>query len=185
MNSTQAKQTSETSTHRARDGGVDLGATEETPTLMLVFEAIRQIHDAGGEPTRERIVAMTGLKPTTVDDRIKVLRGEGMISPLKQCYRPLHQHVAAQAVSCTVMPNGIYKIEKGDEVMTLVPAEARQLAPMLAGKALEASALERVQEMEARMVEMAQQLREVDRRYRALKASQSGNVAQQQLQLTS
>lgn len=49
------------------------------------------------------------------------------------------------------MPNGVYKIEKGDEVMTLVPAEARQLAPMLADKALEASALERVQEMEVRM----------------------------------
>lgn len=46
-------------------------------------------------------MTMTGLKPTTVDDRIKVLRGEGMISPLKQCYWPMHQHVAAQAVSCT------------------------------------------------------------------------------------
>lgn len=137
MNSTQAKQTSGTSTHRARDGGVDLGTTEETPTLMLVFEAIRQIHDAGGEPTRERIVAMTGLKPTTVDDRIKVLRGEGMISPLKQCYRPLHQHVAAQAVSCTAMADGVLKIEKGDQLLTLVPAEARQLGSMLAGKALE------------------------------------------------
>lgn len=184
MNSTQAQHTSGSSTHRARDGGVDLGATEETPTLMLVFEAIRQIHDAGGEPTRERIVAMTGLKPTTVDDRIKVLRGEGMISPLKQCYRPLHQHVAAQAVSCTVMPNGIYKIEKGDEVMTLVPAEARQLAPMLAGKALEASALERVQEMEARMVEMAQQLREVQRRYKALKDFKPTTSTQQLLELS-
>ena len=184
MNSTQAQQTSGTSTYRTRDGGVDLGVPEETPTLMLVFEAIRQIHDAGGEPTRERIVAMTGLKPTTVDDRIKVLRGEGMISPHKQCYRPLHQHVAAQAVSCTVMPNGVYKIEKGDEVMTLVPAEARQLAPMLAGKALEASALERVQEMEARMVEMAQQLKEIDRRYKALKAAKAGSAAQQSLQLS-
>lgn len=183
MNSTQAQQTSGTSTHRARDGGVDLGTTEETPTLMLVFEAIRQISDAGGEPTRERIVAITGLKPTTVDDRIKVLRGEGMISPHKQCYRPLHQHVAAQAVSCTVMPNGVYKIEKGDEVMTLVPAEARQLAPMLAGKALEASALERVQEMEARMVEIGQQLRDVQRRYKALKDAKNGCLTQQSLEL--
>ncbi|KGG90971.1 hypothetical protein P245_14505 [Comamonas thiooxydans] len=147
----------------------------------MVFEAIRQIHDAGGEPTRERIVALTGLKPTTVDDRIKVLRGEGMISPLKQCYRPLHQHVAAQAVSCTVMPNGIYKIEKGDEVMTLVPAEARQLAPMLAGKALEASALERVQEIEARMVEMARTLQETERRYKALYKKRVTNLDQQLL----
>ncbi|WP_216361045.1 hypothetical protein [Comamonas thiooxydans] len=162
---------------------MDLGTTEETPTLMLVFEAIRQIHDAGGEPTRERIVAMTGLKPTTVDDRIKVLRGEGMISPLKQCYRPLHQHVAAQAVSCTVMPNGVYKIEKGDEVMTLVPAEARQLAPMLAGKALEASALERVQEVEARMVEMARALREAERRYKAFSKRNFVNQDQQELEM--
>lgn len=185
MNSTQAKQTSGTSTHRARDGGVDLGTTEETPTLMLVFEAIRQIHDAGGEPTRERIVAMTGLKPTTVDDRIKVLRGEGMISPLKQCYRPLHQHVAAQAVSCTAMADGVLKIEKGDQLLTLVPAEARQLGSMLAGKALEASALERVHEMEARMVEMAQQVRDVERRYKALKAIKLDAGAQQTLALMS
>lgn len=185
MNSTQAKQTSGTSTHRARDGGVDLGTTEETPTLMLVFEAIRQINDAGGEPTRERIVAMTGLKPTTVDDRIKVLRGEGMISPHKQCYRPLHQHVAAQAVSCTAMADGVLKIEKGDQLLTLVPAEARQLGSMLAGKALEASALERVHEMEARMVEMAQQVRDVERRYKALKAIKLDAGAQQTLALMS
>ena len=63
--------------HTAPVTGRDVGATEEAPTLMQVFEAIRPINDAGGEPTRERIVAMTGLKPTTVDDRIKVLRGEG------------------------------------------------------------------------------------------------------------
>lgn len=81
------------------------------------------------------------------------------------------------------MPNGIYKIEKGDEVMTLVPAEARQLAPMLAGKALKASVLERVQEMEARMVEMAQQVGDVERRYKALKASKSESVLQQSLEL--
>ena len=57
MNSTQAKQTSGTSTHRARDGGVDLGTTEETPTLMLVFEAIRQIHDAGALlPHQQRVL---------------------------------------------------------------------------------------------------------------------------------
>ena len=183
MNSTQAQHNSGTSTHRARDGGVDLGTTEETPTLMLVFEAIRQINDAGGEPTRERIVAMTGLKPTTVDDRIKVLRGEGMISPHKQCYRPLHQHVAAQAVSCTAMADGVLKIEKGDQLMTLVPAEARELGSLLQGKALETSALERVREMESRMVEMAQQLREIDRRYKALKAVKSESGAQQTLAL--
>lgn len=81
------------------------------------------------------------------------------------------------------MPNGVYKIEKGDEVMTLVPAEARQLAPMLAGRALEASALARVQEMEARMVEMPQQLREMDRRCKALKASRVENLAQRSLEL--
>ncbi|MFN3735108.1 hypothetical protein [Comamonas testosteroni] len=75
--------------HTAPVTGRDVGATEEAPTLMQVFEAIRPINDAGGEPTRERIVAMTG----TVDDRIKVLRGERMISLQKQCYRPLHQHV--------------------------------------------------------------------------------------------
>jgi hypothetical protein len=72
----------------------------------------------------------------------------------------------------------IYKIEKGDEVMTLVPAEARQLAPMLAGKALEASALERVQEMETRMVEMAQQVRDVERRYKALRHLSRGTRQQ-------
>ncbi|AIJ46235.1 hypothetical protein O987_10555 [Comamonas testosteroni TK102] len=37
--------------------------------------------------------------------------------------------------------------------------------------------------MEARMVEMPQQLREMDRRYKALKASRVENLAQRSLEL--
>lgn len=56
--------------------------------------------------------------------------------------------------------------------MTLVPAQARQLAPMLVGT-----------ELEVLMVEVAQQLRDIDRRYKALKATKADCSAQQPLAL--
>lgn len=158
--------------HRAQDGGVDLGVTEEgASSLFRVFDAIRELHMAGERPTRERIIALTGLKPTTVDDRIKALRGEGLITSEKQSYTPLEQHAPAQAVSVTVLPDGRYKLERGDDVVLLVPAEARQVGQLFAGKSMEASALERAQELQAQVLMQAQQLREAQRKLDAMVAT--------------
>lgn len=164
-----APKTVEALRHRAKDGGVDLGVAEQgASSLFRVFDAIRELHSAGSSPTRERIVEITGLKPTTVDDRIKALRGEGLISHEKQCYMPLEQFAPAEAISMTVLPSGMYKLEKGYAVMELNPAEARAAGQLLAGKAMEASALERIQELQALVLSQAMQLRESKRHITAL-----------------
>lgn len=160
-----APKTVEALRHRAKDGGVDLGVTEQgASSLFRVFDAIRELHSAGERPTRERIVEITRLKPTTVDDRIKALRGEGLISHEKQCYMPLEQFAPAEAISMTVLPNGMYKLEKGYSVMELNPSEARAAGQLLAGKAMEASALERIHELQALVLLQAQQLKDAQRK---------------------
>lgn len=171
-----APKTAQALRHRAKDGGVDLGVSEQgASSLFRVFDAIRELHSAGERPTRERIVEITGLKPTTVDDRIKALRGEGLISHEKQCYLPLEQFAPAEAISMTVLPNGMYKLEKGYAVMELNPSEARATGQLLAGKAMEASALERIHELQAIVTQQAQQLRETRRQNAALAATMRKN----------
>lgn len=143
--------------HRAKDGP-GTPAPEKENTLFRVYESIRDICDAGEVPTRERIIAVSGLPTTTVDDRIKTLRALELISPEKQSYKPLHRHGPAQAVSLTALDDGTYKVEKGDQVMMLVPSEARRLGTLLAGKSLEASAMERVHELESLVLHQSQQM---------------------------
>ena len=114
--------------HKTPGGNPDTGAVEAVPTLTQVYEAIRQLHEAGEEPTRDRIHKMTGLNLTTVDDRIKVLRGEGMIAAVKQCYRPVHQHGPARDVVIVHLNDGRTLVEIGEHVLHLVRPEAARLA---------------------------------------------------------
>lgn len=169
--------------HKTAGGNPDTGAVESVPTLTQVFEAIRQIHDAGGEPTRERIHQITGLKLSTVDDRIKVLRGEGMIAMAKQCYRPVHAHAPARDVIIAHLNNGMTMLEVGPYVLHLVPAEAHRIAQALAGKAMEYTALERFQELQGQLLEEAARRRELEREVKALKSHRRVDIRQGDLLL--
>lgn len=159
-------------------------AEPSAPTLMRVFEVIRQIHDAGGEPTRERIGEISGLKLTTVDDRIKELRREGYITPQKQCYRPTTLHAPARACSVTALTDGMTKIEFGDDMMTLVPAEARELGLALQGKALEATALQAHHTLNTALIELATKLRKQEQEMASMRAAlASAGVSTPQMSL--
>lgn len=114
---------------------------EAVPSLLLVLECIKELDEQGIAPTRDLIAQKTGLTLTTVDDRIKVLRGEQIISQQAHCYRPTVRHAPSQPVSATCMGDGAMKIEKGDVVMELTPAEARNLGKLLMGSANESPAL--------------------------------------------
>ncbi|HBK00676.1 MAG TPA: hypothetical protein DDZ62_12410 [Delftia acidovorans] len=155
--------------HKTAGGNPDTGAVEAVPTLTQVYEAIRQLHEAGEEPTRDRIQKMTGLNLTTVDDRIKVLRGEGMISAVKQCYRPVHQHGPGRAVTITHLNDGRSILEIGEYVIHLVRAEASRIGQGFAGVALEHTALARVTELQDQLLEEAARCRQLEREVKALK----------------
>ena len=164
--------------HKTAGGNPDTGAVESVPTLTQVYEAIRQIHDAGEEPTRERIHKLTGLNLTTVDDRIKVLRGEGMIAAAKQCYRPVHQHGPARDVIIVHLNDGRTMVEIGTHVLHLGRVEAARLGQGLAGLALEHTALARVTELQDQLLEEAARRRELERKLKALEARRRGDHRQ-------
>jgi len=164
--------------HKTAGGNPDTGAVEAVPTLTQVYEAIRQLHEAGEEPTRDRIHKMTGLNLTTVDDRIKVLRGEGMIAAVKQCYRPVHQHGPARDVVIVHLNDGRTMVEIGEHVLHLVRPEAARLGQGLAGIALEHTALARVSELNDQLLEEVAKRRALEREVRAMKARSHINSLQ-------
>lgn len=170
--------------HKTAGGNPDTGAVEAVPTLTQVYEAIRQLHEAGEEPTRDRIHKMTGLNLTTVDDRIKVLRGEGMIAMAKQCYRPVHQHGPGRAVTITHLNDGGSILEIGEYVIHLARPEASRIGQGFAGVALEHTALARVTELQDQLLEEVAKRRALEREVRALKNSKNKDNSQRDLLLS-
>ena len=181
MTTTQQQNNMQSTIHRtADDSGDDLGVVEAVPTLTLVFEAIRDMHNAGTEPTRERIVEMTGLPGTTVDDRIKRLRREGMITSEKARYEPVHKHAPARPVSLILADDGIGKLEVGDDLMTLNPAELRKAGLLLQGFAGQAVSIGKYEELREEMQELARKNRKLERAL-ALKGKSKCHEDAQQL----
>jgi len=84
-----------------------------------------------------------GLKLSTVDDNLKALKEDSLIwAPERGVYRPVAVHPPARAISKTILPGGLIKLEIGDEVLTLTPQENRMLAELQAGAAAQVAALE-------------------------------------------
>jgi len=159
----------------SEDGGAVSSRTQ-------VLEAIVQLSDAGELPTRERIAQKTGLRMTTVDDRIKLLRAQGLIAAQRQCYRPTYSHGPARPLSVTTMDGGaLVKIEWGDEVVTLTTSEAADLGRHLMGWATQSSALARVEQLGDDLLRMSARLRHVEGSNQALRKKLKMDARQQAL----
>lgn len=169
--------------HKTAGGNPDTGAVEAVPTLTQIYEAIRQLHEAGEEPTRDRIHKMAGLNLTTVDDRIKVLRGEGMIAMVKQCYRPVHQQGRARAVTVTHMTDDRSILEIGEHVLHFNRTEGAMVGQAYTGIALEHTALARVTDLQDKLIEEAAKRRELEREVKALKSQRRMDCRQTELLL--
>lgn len=103
-----------------------------------VLEAVRALHELEQPVTRDSIADHTGLRRSIVEESIKSLREAELIyCPERGVYRPMTQYAQARPVSYTRLPNGITKLEVGDELLELVPAEAREVAKALHGTHLE------------------------------------------------
>ena len=108
----------------------------------LVLEAVQDMHLQEQVVTREALVEHTGLKMTIVDDRIGMLIEDGRVHRVRNgVFVPAERHPPARAISKTVMPDGLVKLEIGDDVLTLTPREDRALAALQAGVAMQFSAI--------------------------------------------
>lgn len=152
---------------------------DKRSSRVQVLEAVRALHDQDMEINCAAIVRHTGLKTVTVSDCIKELRErEEIWSPSRGVYVPRQRHEPSEAVSLTAMPSGHVKLEKGDMVMEFTPNEWRlQVAPFAAG----ASAQTAVIESTHHTLQLAEQVRKLQRQVDGLRAVIGSNPAQMAL----
>lgn len=99
----------------------------------IVLTCIIDICAHGGYASRAKIVELTQLKMSAVDEQIDRLKTDGLIRPLYAgVFEPVDQ-AEDRCVSTTSQPFGRTKIEVGEEMISLTPREAFALAKQLAG----------------------------------------------------
>ncbi|WP_225616688.1 hypothetical protein [Variovorax sp. 38R] len=140
-------------------------------TTALVLEAVQDLHAQEQIVTRETLAELTGLKLSVIDDRLGTLADDGAILRVQRgVYVPAPQHPPARPMSKTVMPNGMVKIEIGDEVLTLTPREDRSLANLMAGAAAQAAAIEAGRNTAILAAELSEEVKRLRRQVTALES---------------
>lgn len=143
--------------------------TERKTSAQLVLEAVHDLHAQEQVVTRETLQAVTGLKLTTIDDRIAVLVDDGLVHRINRgVFVPAVQHPPARPISKTILPSGMVKIEIGDEVLELTPREDRQLASLQVGPAIQFSGIESGHQAALMHSDLSRRLRGLETRVTAL-----------------
>ena len=109
----------------------------------VVMGAIEDLHAREQIVTREILAELTGLKLTTIDDRLGHLVDTGKIRRVQRgVFVPLEQHRPARPISRTLCPDGTTVLEVGDTVMILSPRESRMIGELMAGSSQQYAAIE-------------------------------------------
>lgn len=121
----------------------DTTTNPKRSTAEIVLESIQDLHAREQIVTREILAELTGLKLTTIDDRLGHLVDTGKIRRVQRgVFVPLEQHRPARPISRTLCPDGTTVLEIGDAVMILTPRESRMLGEVMTGAAQQFVAIE-------------------------------------------
>ncbi|ENO79684.1 hypothetical protein [Thauera sp. 63] len=138
-------------------------------TAETILEAIQDLHAREQVVTREILAEVTGLKLTTIDDRLGYLLDNGKIRRVQRgVFVPMEQHKPARPISRTLCPDGTTVLEVGDTVMILTPRESRMLGEVVTGAALQFVAIEIGHEAARLNAVLSAQVSEVRRELRQL-----------------
>ncbi len=133
-------------------------------TADMVLEAMQDLHAREQIVTRETLAEITGLKLTTIDDRLGYLLDNGRIRRVQRgVFVPLEQHKPARPISRTLCPDGTTVLEIGDTVMILSPRESRMIGELMAGSSQQYTAIEIGHETARLNAVLAAQISEVRR----------------------
>lgn len=99
----------------------------------IVLQTIVDLCEHNHAASRARVVEISGLKMTAVDEQVDRLLVDGLIRRVSNgLFEPVDQTID-RAVSTTSLARGRMKVEVGDEILTLTPREAFALAKQMAG----------------------------------------------------
>ena len=150
-------------------------------TKEIVYDAVLELYNQQQTVTRETLAEHMTLALGIIDDRLKVLKNEGLIASVQRgVYVPVKTHPASRPVSVTELPDGEVQAEIGDELVKMTPREARTLASLLMGKAAQVSQIEAGQQAAIVVAEMSSRMRAMERRLKAMQ-TQRQNACQHDL----
>lgn len=105
---------------------------------QTVLEAVIDLHNKETPASRTTIAKLTGIKQTAVDECLKRLADDELIYRLcSGVYAPVVQHPPQRTIYKTMLPDGTVKLDIGDDVITLTPAEARKVGSLMIGEGME------------------------------------------------
>lgn len=109
----------------------------------IVLDAIQDLHSQEQVVTRETLADATGLKLTTIDDRVGHLIDHGLVNRVQRgVFVPAPQHQPARIITRSLCPDGSSVLEIGDQVIVLTPREARMLGQVMGGDGQQFAAIE-------------------------------------------
>lgn len=121
----------------------EMKKVEPSTSIQRVLDACTALSNAAQSITADNVVDLTGLKRDKVQYMLKDLKTRGDLqSSTRGLYSLVESHPEARAISLTIAGNGMTKVELGDDMLELTPAEARHIAMLFAGRATEAAVIE-------------------------------------------
>ena len=142
----------------------DTATKTTTSNAEIVLSAVQDLFAREQIVTREILAELTGLKLTTIDDRLGHLVDTGKIRRVQRgVFVPLEQHRPARPISRTLCPDGTTVLEVGDTVMILSPRESRMIGELMAGSSQQYAAIEIGHEAARLNAVLAAQISEVRR----------------------
>lgn len=144
-------------------------------TAEIVLEAVQDLHAREQIVTRETLSDVTGLKLTTIDDRLGYLVDNGKIRRVQRgVFVPMEQHKPARLITRTLLPDGTTVLEIGDAVLQLSPRESRVLGELMAGSGQQYAAVQVGHEAEFMAATLSAKVRQLERMLKQLTAGQAG-----------
>lgn len=145
----------------------DTTTNPKRSTAETILEAIQDLHAREQIVTRETLAELTGLKLTTIDDRLGYLLDNGKIRRVQRgVFVPMEQHKPARLITRTLLPDGTTVLEIGESVIILSPREARMIGELMAGSSQQYAAIEIGHEAARLNAALAGQVSEVRRELR-------------------
>ena len=123
-------------------------------TAQIIWDTIIDLRAAGQAISRTRLMELTGLVYTKVDDHVSRWIDEGrMRRVLDGVYEVVDPIPEPRAVSVTCLPDGMTLIEAGDQELRLWAREIRVLGQCLVGSAMQLGQLQTQHDVGALLVE--------------------------------